>query len=675
MVDNNGVTPSQQLIAAAKTNAVAAVSTSAPLSHSTTQLPPHPELGPPRAAPVILALIPGSVSGLLLSDTLDASMEVTDSSPATAVPAPTSVGTPPPAPAAFNPDSFLNSPRQGQTYGGAANQDSLSVSFCSPTSRRSPGVRSLGEGERRGGGCSHPPTCSVTTATGTVQTPSANNNGGTLVNSNGNGAAPSLSAIAQISPHCAVADSTTPKTLSSPVCVSLFPSPSNPASPTSNPTYPSSLAAQTIPRMPLSRVSLGPSSLVVVATAAIPPEQMGCLNGNRSVKSTQPPGNGNRFFIQDDDDAAATAGEIGVGGAHSARHRKRSSPVDVKTRIQDCSSSAKEEMQKPALNFRAGCAEGETPMDTNADPGRPREREGDMGQLEGHSPPPSSSSSSSSLSSCSASAGAGASEPDGNNSTVSDLYSIIQRSLGPATAQPSGAGTGLCMEEEQFEISFDSQFPDLISEFISEDEERRVGEELPFCTSTPSPPPPPPPPASSCGTAVLSSPLPHSQPFPILISSPPVCVATPALAGTAVPGLAPGGQYHRSLVTGTQLQQISSPHFLPYPELAAGAPSPPAGGMEARQLVSITDFSPEWSYPEGGVKVLITGPWMEGSERYSCLFDQITVPASLIQSGVLRCYCPGRCSQGWGNKLSSRGWAGDSAGSPGEPHHLLLGAV
>lgn len=45
--------------------------------------------------------------------------------------------------------------------------------------------------------------------------------------------------------------------------------------------------------------------------------------------------------------------------------------------------------------------------------------------------------------------------------------------------------------------------------------------------------------------------------------------------------------------------------------------------------------------PQGGVKVLITGPWQEASSNYSCLFDQISVPASLIQPGVLRCYCPG----------------------------------
>lgn len=47
------------------------------------------------------------------------------------------------------------------------------------------------------------------------------------------------------------------------------------------------------------------------------------------------------------------------------------------------------------------------------------------------------------------------------------------------------------------------------------------------------------------------------------------------------------------------------------------------------------------SNPQGGVKVLITGPWQEASSNYSCLFDQVSVPASLIQPGVLRCYCPG----------------------------------
>lgn len=59
-------------------------------------------------------------------------------------------------------------------------------------------------------------------------------------------------------------------------------------------------------------------------------------------------------------------------------------------------------------------------------------------------------------------------------------------------------------------------------------------------------------------------------------------------------------------------------------------PVPPADGPLCSSL-----------FPQGGVKVLITGPWQEASNNYSCLFDQISVPASLIQPGVLRCYCPG----------------------------------
>ncbi|XP_049716114.1 calmodulin-binding transcription activator 2 isoform X7 [Elephas maximus indicus] len=71
------------------------------------------------------------------------------------------------------------------------------------------------------------------------------------------------------------------------------------------------------------------------------------------------------------------------------------------------------------------------------------------------------------------------------------------------------------------------------------------------------------------------------------------------------------------------------------------APSIPAPAPQLSPAVStITDFSPEWSYPEGGVKVLITGPWTEATEHYSCVFDHIAVPASLVQPGVLRCYCP-----------------------------------
>ena len=58
------------------------------------------------------------------------------------------------------------------------------------------------------------------------------------------------------------------------------------------------------------------------------------------------------------------------------------------------------------------------------------------------------------------------------------------------------------------------------------------------------------------------------------------------------------------------------------------------------ELSTITDFSPEWAYPEGGIKVLVTGPWNSASS-YTVLFDSFPVPTTLVQSGVLRCYCPG----------------------------------
>ncbi|KAK2886058.1 hypothetical protein Q8A67_016895 [Cirrhinus molitorella] len=86
-------------------------------------------------------------------------------------------------------------------------------------------------------------------------------------------------------------------------------------------------------------------------------------------------------------------------------------------------------------------------------------------------------------------------------------------------------------------------------------------------------------------------------------------------------------------------QPTPSASFLPFPLLTNSLAS--GGSLEETQrLANITDFSPEWSYPEGGVKVLITGPWSETDGRYSCVFDQSRVPASLIQPGVLRCYCP-----------------------------------
>ncbi|XP_024120422.1 calmodulin-binding transcription activator 2 [Oryzias melastigma] len=130
---------------------------------------------------------------------------------------------------------------------------------------------------------------------------------------------------------------------------------------------------------------------------------------------------------------------------------------------------------------------------------------------------------------------------------------------------------------EELDISFDSHFPDLISDLISDEAN---------ATSSPAP-------------------------LPVAPNS----VVFPAGVRYVVPP-----------------QPSPSSSFLPFPQLLPSSSS--------TRLASITDFSPEWSYPEGGVKVLITGPWSEPSGRYSCVFDQSAVPASLIQPGVLRCYCP-----------------------------------
>ncbi|XP_026479671.1 calmodulin-binding transcription activator 1-like [Ctenocephalides felis] len=88
-------------------------------------------------------------------------------------------------------------------------------------------------------------------------------------------------------------------------------------------------------------------------------------------------------------------------------------------------------------------------------------------------------------------------------------------------------------------------------------------------------------------------------------------------------------------------------------EISVDKRSPPA--IDFREgSASITDYSPEWAYPEGGVKVLVTGPWHSTSSPYTVLFDSFPVPTTLVQSGVLRCYCPG--------ESASRNLSSDEAG-------------
>jgi calmodulin-binding transcription activator len=55
--------------------------------------------------------------------------------------------------------------------------------------------------------------------------------------------------------------------------------------------------------------------------------------------------------------------------------------------------------------------------------------------------------------------------------------------------------------------------------------------------------------------------------------------------------------------------------------------------------LQITEFCPDWSFVEGGVKILITGPWVMES-TYTAYFDNISVPATVVQNGVLKLFAP-----------------------------------
>ena len=45
---------------------------------------------------------------------------------------------------------------------------------------------------------------------------------------------------------------------------------------------------------------------------------------------------------------------------------------------------------------------------------------------------------------------------------------------------------------------------------------------------------------------------------------------------------------------------------------------------------------------QGQEKVLVTGPWYSQTSPYQILFGGSPVPTTLVQSGVLRCFAPGK---------------------------------
>ncbi|KAB0406957.1 hypothetical protein E2I00_017544, partial [Balaenoptera physalus] len=181
--------------------------------------------------------------------------------------------------------------------------------------------------------------------------------------------------------------------------------------------------------------------------------------------------------------------------------------------------------------------------------------------------------------------------------------------------EPTGPGLGNAANMElsldHFDISFGNQFSDLINDFISVEGGSGTiyGHQL----------------VSGDGAALSQAEDGARAPF--------------TQAEMCIPCCSP---QQGSLQLSSAEGGASTMAYMHVAEVVSAASAPGTLGMlqQSGRVFMVTDYSPEWSYPEGGVKVLITGPWQEASNNYSCLFDQISVPASLIQPGVLRCYCP-----------------------------------
>ncbi|XP_062046349.1 calmodulin-binding transcription activator 1 isoform X2 [Lepus europaeus] len=256
----------------------------------------------------------------------------------------------------------------------------------------------------------------------------------------------------------------------------------------------------------------------------------------------------------------------------------------VETRIE--SSSSLHLMQFQA-NFQAMSAEGEVTMETAQAPeaGTVLLKSGELQACSSeHYLQPETNG-------VIRSAGGGVPILPGN--VVQGLYPVAQPSLGNAS--------NMELSLDHFDISFSNQFSDLINDFISVEGGSGTiyGHQL----------------VSGDSTALSQSEDGARAPFTQAEMCIPCCSPQ---QGSLQLSSAEGG-------AGTMAyMHVAEVGLL----------------QQSGRVFMVTDYSPEWSYPEGGVKVLITGPWQEASNNYSCLFDQISVPASLIQPGVLRCYCP-----------------------------------
>ncbi|XP_059498593.1 calmodulin-binding transcription activator 2-like isoform X2 [Stegostoma tigrinum] len=505
------LTPSQQLVA---TNSSPAL----PVSGHDLSLPP-------MAVGISLSLVPSTTAGLVLPQAVQGSMDTSEThTPTNNV--------------VFDHNSFLNSPKQGQTYGGGggrAGQDGNT----SPSSFR----------------------------TADSQFPSSDLK-----------QEPDFQKENLESMTAGSLDFRTPH--SSPD-ISVFPR--SPGLDPATPTFPVTTE--------VNSVTSGPGPPAVL-------EKMDCSNTedrkNFSVFSPLPPSGSplpptrNQFFVQNEEGSAGA-----LVPSPTAPESVKAEPASLFP--QECGDSVQEDLSPsvPMVTFQSGVPEAEVSMDTMSQTNDDTE----MARVQGIVGVEQLA-----KSEVQYNIGGSAEETGGSLELqcnhVPDLYTIIQNDLSSAAVSSSNIDLNI----DHFEISFDSQFPDLMSDFMADS-----STDFPHYGSNPASAAPAEGSAQTVSAQFSDLPSPISS-FP---------------------------QQQLSLGTATNLA---------FPEVPGTPADPtatlPGGPAQSEQNLTITDFSPEWSYPEGGVKVLITGPWNDGSEQFSCTFDQITVPASLIQSGVLRCYCP-----------------------------------
>ncbi|KAM6909381.1 calmodulin-binding transcription activator 2 [Xenentodon cancila] len=487
-------------------------SPSPPTNSSSSPTPPSlpsapPSVQPPGTATLSLTLLPSPViGGLLLTPPSSHSSTSLRSPPAPAAASQPSPPCPlPSVPPAFDPDSFLNSPKQGQTYGGPPPLSSLSALKTSLV-------------------VSHP---SLTLSLSPASTPPSS-------------VSPPSSLSSLSSSEVDRRDSSLPQSTS--------PSSSSPPSSTFPPSLTLSLSPSSSMAPPLLPLCL--------ELGALGESERGREDEGTGGEEEERKGGGD----DDDDDGRAPPTKLAL--LQTSHAPSTSLPLQQT----DSSSAPLISAHPDGLSQTSHPATQTSVMDL-------------PNHLSAHEAAPAAELSCQAV------------ELFNNDvavSVASPSPAAVAVPTPPVQVKEEGKRSydseDTCMDTnsgeersggEELDICFDSQFPDLISDLITEEA----------------------PPAATA------------------VSTTPTLAVFPAGVRYVVPP-----------------QPSPSSSFLPFPHLLPSSSS--------LRPASITDFSPEWSYPEGGVKVLITGPWSEPSGRYSCVFDQSTVPASLIQPGVLRCYCP-----------------------------------